>query len=108
MSGNRSTDKRPPATRPKSTTPSVTMKTVTGRWIDPSTSFTSRLEPDRLDAGALLEAALPHGDHAVAGHQPRQDLRGVARDRPDADGALEHRVAARHEHVVLAVLRQHR
>src|SRR6185503_4426176 len=97
-----------PATRPKSVTPSVTMKTVTGRWIEPSMSFTTRLEPNRLDAGALLEAALAHRHHAVPGGQTGDDLCGIARDRAHGDRALDHGVAARHEHVALPVFGEHR
>src|SRR5262249_8147336 len=82
MSGSRSTDRREAATSPKIITPSVTMKTVTGRWSETSTSFMveppllalRRLGTDRLDLRALLEAALAHGDDAVAGLHAGEDL----------------------------------
>src|SRR5262245_26404406 len=102
MSGRRSTDRRPAATRPNSTMPSVTMNTVTGRWMEASTSFMAileALEADRLDPRTLLETALPDRHHAVARHQPGDDLGGVARDRAHRDRALHHRIALRDEHV---------
>src|SRR5436190_4296616 len=111
MSGRRSTERRLAATRPNSTTPRVTMNTVTGRRIEPSTSFTafpSGSELDRLDAGPLLEAALSDGDHGVTLGQTGQHLRRVSGGGAELNDRLGHGVAVRDEHVVLAVLFQHR
>src|SRR5262245_10976471 len=109
MSGSRSTESRDAATSPNSTTPRVVMNTVIGRRIEPSASFTAAsLELDRLDPGALLETTLTDGDDAVALAHAGQDLRRVPGDSPHLDTDPGHRVAVRHEHVVLAVLGEHR
>src|SRR5262245_13959165 len=106
MSGSRSTGSREPATRPNRDTPTVTMKTETGRPIDPSISFMA-LEPDGLDAGALLETPLADRDDAVAFGDAGQDLRRVAGGRADPHPDPCHRVASGDEHEVLSVFGHH-
>src|SRR5262245_4733346 len=110
MSGSRSTESREAATSPKITSPAVTMKTVTGRLSDASTMRTGGLRCLRAndpDLRALLEPALAHGHDLVAAREPRCDLRGLVLDRAELDRHAHRAVAARHEHVVLAVLAQH-
>src|SRR2546422_6889102 len=109
MSGSRSTDRRESATTPNSTAPAVTMNTVTGRRIDPSTSFiaAARLEPDGLDAGPGLQAPLTDRHHPLTGGEPREDLGIAAFHGSESDRPPHHRVAAGDEHVVFPVLGEH-
>src|SRR5436190_9104637 len=109
MSGSRSTESREAATSPKITSPAVTMKTVTGRLSEASTmrmGGLARLRAYDPDLRTLLEPALPHRHDLVPAREPGCDLGGLVLDRAELDRHAHRAAAARHEHVILAVLAQ--